>query len=168
MTSRQYTSAGGQAVQNGTIETQQRAQYYYPAIFTPQIPPTAYIAHGNPHSRTGGLEGDRTHSTASSGSGSSQDSYHKQKTPSFGSQWPSPTLDRTLVDSDPFYSSQSTQRHDSLPTKTRQSSRQPEMVEANSPALAYIRERQRIEEQDVEEDDEDDHALWVLVRQCLV
>lgn len=158
MTDRQLSSASGRPLRSNSLEGQDRVQYHYPPIPTVKTPPPARIAYG--HSRP---NGNRVHGSISTESGSSQSSYQQRKTPSSASQWPSPTLEQTLVNSDRHYSAQSTQRRGSEPVTIKQNKRS-EMVETNSPALAYIRDRRQIEEEDFdEEEDEDDHALWVLV-----
>lgn len=159
MTDRHLSSASGRPLRSSSLEGQgqERVQYYYPPIPSIRAPPPARIAYGQHYP-----EG-RVQSSISTESGSSQTSYQQRKTPSPASQWPSPTLERTLVNSDPYYSSQSIQRPGSEPV-TRSHYKRSEMVENNSPALAYIRDRRQIEEEDdAEEEDDDDHALWVLV-----
>ena len=157
MTDRHLSSASGRPLRSDSLEGQDRIQYYYPPIPNVRAPPPAHVAYSHYHP-----ESARVQSSVSTESGSSQESYQKRKPPSSASRWPSPTLERTLVNSDQYHASQSTQRVESEPITIRYNKRS-EMVETNSPALAYIRNRRQIEEEDHEEEEEDDHALWVLV-----
>lgn len=164
MTDRHLSSASARPLRSSSLEgqgqDQERVQYYYPPIHNIRTPPAARVAHGQQR-----YFENRVQSSISTESGSSQTSYYQQRKatpPSSTSQWPSPTLERTLVNSDQRYPSPSIQKPGSEPV-TRSHYKRSEMVETNSPALAYIRDRRQIEEEDYEEEDEDDHALWVLV-----
>ncbi|KAK5944584.1 hypothetical protein PMZ80_003866 [Knufia obscura] len=160
MTQRQISAETSGPFQ-GSLEAHDRQKYFYPPMPTLEQPPAARINYAKRFSEQT-TEGTRIHSSVSSASGSSGLSYQKQQIPSPASRWPSPTIERTLVNSDQYNPHQSIQWQQIDSTRVGHSHNRSEMAETNSPALAYIRERRQIEEEVEEEENENDHAMWVL------
>lgn len=160
MTQRQMSAVNGRSLFHGSAEAHDRQNYLYPPVPPLQQPPPARIndAKKSSEQATGPT---RVRSPVSSVSGSSGLSYQKHHPSSSGSRWPSPTLERTLVNSDQARPRQSGQWQPSGPAGVVQSYNRSEMAETNSPALAYVRARRQIEEQDKHEED-NDHAMWVV------
>lgn len=134
-------------------------QYFYPTIPSVQQPPSAYINHAKRMSETQRTDTTRVQSSISSGeSGSSAFSYQKQY-PTQQTFWQPPSPEQVYVDADPDRnrSHWDKKEHQS----SRRSIQRPEMSETHPSVIRYIQEQQRIEAEDEEE--EDDHALWVLV-----
>jgi len=148
----------------GSPEAHDRQIYFYPQVPTPtlQQPPAARINYAKRFSEQT-TEGTRGHSSVSSASGSSGLSYLKKQTPlpSPSARWPSPTLERTLVDSDQYNAKSSTQWQPPGSARAVHSHRRSDMAETNSAAQAYIHDRRQVEQEDAEEE-ENDHAMWVV------
>lgn len=130
----------------------------YPAVPAVRYPPAAYVNQKNP-SEPPRTDSTRMQSSVSSAdSASSAYSYQKQ----YPSQQPlqsTPVHDQTVVDGDPDRNNG--QWEPKTPRRTpAHSPRRQEMTENNSAVLRYIREQDRVEEED---DIEDDHAPWILV-----
>lgn len=159
MTDRNTSAAGGGTPLRQSLEAHGPSAYCYPSIPTLQHPPPARINYAKRYSEGQATDNTRVQSSVSSASGSSSFSYRKHQTPTPDSHWPSPTRERTLVNSDQHHP---TQWHSSGSARVGHSHHKSEMTERSSPPLAHIRER-RLIEQEQDDDYEDDHAIWVLV-----
>lgn len=161
MTQRHMLSASDSPIRR-SLEATDQTQYFYPPVPSVQRPSAAHLYHGKRLSDGQKLEESRVHSSISAASGSSAFSYQKRQSPSPNSQWPSPTLERTLVNSDDFYQNQYNKWDRRESSSTSHGHKRSEIRDISSPAQTYAKERRQIhEEQD--DDDDDDHALWVLV-----
>lgn len=160
MTQRQLSAVNSGSLFLGSAEAHNQQNYFYPPVPSLQQPAAARINYARRSSEQT-TERTKVQSSVSSASGSSGLSYQKQQTPSLGSRWPSPTLERTLVNSDQTQPRQATQWQPPGSARAVQSHKRPEMTETNSPALAYIHARRQIEEEDEDKED-NDHAMWVL------
>lgn len=158
MTQRQISATSGTPLRQ-SLEAHDRTAYIYPPVPSIQHPPPARTSPGKRHFEGQNAGNTRVQGSISSASESSAFSYRKNQTPTPDSYWPSPTLERTLVNSDQQYP---TQWHYSGSTRAGPGHHKSEMMETASPPLASVQERRQIVEDDDEE--EEDHAIWVLVR----
>lgn len=168
MTDRGTPAASGNPLQQN-LDTTDRQVYAYPPFSTLQHPPPARISSAKRLSEGQATDKTRVQSSVSSASGSSSFSYRKHQTLTPDSQWPSPTCERTLVNSDQRSDKQhSPQWHAPGSARVSHSHKRSEMTERQSrqsPPVSRIHERRQIEqEHDEDDDEEDDHAIWILVR----
>lgn len=138
-----------------------RPNITYPQVSTLQHPPPARINHAKRLSEGQATDNTRVQGSMSSASESSSFSYRKQQAPIADSHWPSPTRERTLVNSEPH---NSTQWRSSDSARMSHSHKKSVMTERQSSALSHIHERRQLEQDHEDEDEEDDHAIWILVR----
>lgn len=159
MTDRNTSAASGTPLRQ-SFEAHDRPIYSYPPVPALQHPPPARINYSKRYSEGQATDNTRVQSSVSSASGSSSFSYRKHQTPTPDSYWPSPTRERTLVNSDQHYP---TQWHSSGSARVGHNHHKSEMTERPSPALTHIRERRQIEQEHDDDGEDDDHAIWVLV-----
>ncbi|KAK5097070.1 hypothetical protein LTS08_007090 [Lithohypha guttulata] len=160
-----HLSCASAAPLHARPEAHDRQNYYYPPIPGVQRPSAAHLNSDRRFSGGYRTEDARVQSSVSTASGSSDLSYQKTQNHihSPSSQWRSHTLEETLVNgnSGPFVPTRSMQWHAHSGPRRNTFYKQSEMTQTSSPALAYIRERRQLEEED-DEEVEDDHAMWVL------
>lgn len=159
MTERQISATSGTPLRQ-SLEAHDRTAYFYPPVPPLQYPPPARTSPGKRHSEGQNAGNARVQSSISSASESSAFSYRKIQTSTPDSYWPSPTLERTLVNNDQQYP---TRWEYSGSTGAGHGHPKSEMTETASPALASIRERRQIQAEE-DDEEEEDHAIWVLVR----
>lgn len=154
------TSAASSTPLRQSFDAHDRPVYFYPPVPALQHPPPARINHAKRYSEGQVTDNTRVQSSLSSASGSSSFSYRKHQTPTPDSHWASPTRERTLVNSDQHHP---TKWHPSGSARVGHSHHKSEITERSSPALAHIRERRQVEQEHDNCEEEDDHAIWVLV-----
>lgn len=165
MTARNVSAASGTPLRQ-SLDAPDQPVYFYPQVPSIQHPPPARINYAKRFSEGQATDNTRVQSSVSSASGSSSFSYRKHQTPTPDLHWPSPTRERTLVNSDGQYP---TQWHSSGSARAGHSHNKSEMTERPSPALAHIRERRQLEQENEEDEyEEDDHAIWILVRMAAI
>lgn len=135
--------------------------YFYPAVPILQKPPTARVSDAKHFSGDQRTEGTRVQGSISSASVSSGRSNKKHQRPASGSQWPSPSRERTLVSENRPHPSQSTQWQVSGSARSGHGCMRAGKSEHASPVQAYIRGRRQMEEHE-DDEEEEEHAIWVL------
>lgn len=166
MSQRHPSTTSGSTLQQPYGENQIPHEHFYPPIPMPQQPRMVYIDHrrnmsdGRPFEPTK-LQGSVSSSDSSGILAQKQNSYSPQS-------WPTGMAERTLVNYDGHHQHRQSQGRPFHHNEYRQSHKRLEQTHHTSPALSYIRDRRRLEEEDEYEDEEEDHALWVLVCQDLI
>ena len=137
-----------------------QTHYYTPAARPLQQPPTAHVSPTTrspsiPH----GKDPVRLQTSVSSGeSGSTLGTEYKQYPPYKHFQY-SPQLERGIIEESIHRQSRAPSQHSGNRTNRSRQSGTP-VVEDNSAVFQYIQEKSLA----AEEGNEDDHALWILVR----
>lgn len=140
-----------------------RRDYHYPQVPITQQPAPVHLAYNKRASEGQTTETTKVRGSVSSTSGSSGILRQKQM-----QQQQCSSLRRSSVapNNEVLYHTRVTSWRNDSPIRSAHAHKRSEMTQhTSSPALEYVRERRRLEEEDDagSEVEEEDHALWVLV-----
>ena len=158
--SRHFSATTGSTLQQAYNDGQTTQEYLYQPTQIPNKPQLAHIDHRRTISNGRAVDQTRLQGSVSS-SDSSGILAQKQRMHLQGMSWPTGTAGRTPIEYDGQYQHRSQDQH-FYHDEFEQGQKRLDTNHA-SPALAYIRDRRRVEDDD-EDEEEEDHALWVLVR----